>query len=681
MRTTVPAIPPAGVARSRVRVEVPQGLVELPSVAPPADPVDALLAVAEVPEEQRFCPHCAKPVGRPRGSRPGRTEGFCPYCRNHFSFTPGLTAGDVLADRYEVTGVLAHRGAGWVFLASDRSSGDRWVVLNGVVDAVTDEAAAAAVAEREFLTTVDHPVVVGVVDLVAHNGAAYVVAEYLGGESLRSILDERQAANGGELDPLPLDVAIACVLGVLPALAHFHKEGLAYGELRPDGIVVTGDSLRLIDLSGVRRIDGAGDRASTGPSVSSDLYGVGQTLAALTLRVGGSDGAYLDRLPQAIEEPLLAVHESLHRFLLKAMAPESADRFMSAEDMAEQLVGVLREEVAVDGAARPGVSTVFGPDGLAARIGDHDGAPAADWRSLPRPTVMPDDPGAGFLLGLAEADSDAVVATISSALMTRTVPSSTETLLRLARAQLDVGLPEHAASTLDSLTDAGGWRLWWHRGLLALASGKVADAVNWFDPVYTELPGEVPPKLALALAHETAGDLVRSAELYDHATRADPSYVSGAFGLARVRLGQGDREGAVEALRRVPAASSAHVDAEIAALRALTAAGDGAATPPSPDQLSRASAIFEHLEVPPRRRAALTIEVFEAGLATLKHLAGTGGDVSGDAGRVLDQPLDGRSLRRGLEAAYRQAARHAATDQERIELIDRANRARSRTLV
>ena len=88
---------------------------------------------------------------------------------------------------------------------------------------------------------------------------------------------------------------------------------------------------------------------------------------------------------------------------------------------------------------------------------------------------------------------------------------------------------------LDRLGDDRDWRLWWHRGLTALARGRATEAVDWLDAVYTELPGEVPAKLALALAHEQAGDLARSAGLYDTASRTDPSYVSGGFGLARVR--------------------------------------------------------------------------------------------------------------------------------------------------
>jgi serine/threonine-protein kinase PknG len=236
-------------------------------------------------------------------------------------------------------------------------------------------------------------------------------------------------------------------------------------------------------------------------------------------------------------------------------------------------------------------------------------------------------------------------------------------------------MPEDAAATLDRLGDDRDWRLWWHRGLTALARGRAPEAVDWLDAVYTELPGEVPAKLALALAHEQAGDLVRSAGLYDTASRTDPSYVSGGFGLARVRVALGDREGAVDALGRVPAASSAHVAARLAAVRALASTTWPHAAPPTAEQLERASTILTGLRLAPRHHAQLAGELFEAGLAALAAGTPTSGR------RILGRPLTESALRAGLESAYRDIARTATTPRERNDMVDRANRVRPRTLL
>lgn len=99
----------------------------------------------EVPERKRFCSRsdCGAPVGRARGERPGRTEGFCTKCGHPYSFVPKLQSGDVVHGQYEVAGCLAHGGLGWVYLAVDRAVSDRWVVLKGLLDTGDQDAMAA----------------------------------------------------------------------------------------------------------------------------------------------------------------------------------------------------------------------------------------------------------------------------------------------------------------------------------------------------------------------------------------------------------------------------------------------------------------------------------------------------------------------------------------------------------
>src|SRR5690348_2782043 len=90
----------SGSARAR-RVRLGAGLVEMPPV-PYRDPLTAIMASPEVAEHKRFCGACGDPVGRSGDGHPGRTDGFCPRCGSGFSFTPKLSAGDLVAGQYEV---------------------------------------------------------------------------------------------------------------------------------------------------------------------------------------------------------------------------------------------------------------------------------------------------------------------------------------------------------------------------------------------------------------------------------------------------------------------------------------------------------------------------------------------------------------------------------------------------
>jgi serine/threonine-protein kinase PknG len=146
-------------------------LVAVPPV-PLRDPADALMADALVPESQRFCGHCERPVGRGSNGRPGRTEGFCPNDGKPYSFVPRLSPGEVVNARYEVLGVIAHGALGWIYLARDRhiaeTGADRWVVLKGLIDTGDVYALSSAMAERRFLVEVDHPNIVKIHDFVQH---------------------------------------------------------------------------------------------------------------------------------------------------------------------------------------------------------------------------------------------------------------------------------------------------------------------------------------------------------------------------------------------------------------------------------------------------------------------------------------------------------------------------------
>src|SRR5262249_5397628 len=98
----------------------------------------------------------------------------------------------------------------------------------------------------------------------------------------------------------------------------------------------------------------------TGPTVATDIYTVGRTLAALTLNLRTRNGRYVAGLPE--DDPVLAEYDSYGRLLRRAIDPDPRRRFSTAEEMSAQLMGVLREVVAEDtGVSRPGLSTLFSP--------------------------------------------------------------------------------------------------------------------------------------------------------------------------------------------------------------------------------------------------------------------------------------------------------------------------------
>jgi len=638
------------------------GLVEVPPVAV-VDPAAAVLAVSEVPEPARFCGCCGGEVGRGAGGRPGALTGRCRECQTPYSFAQCLAPGTPVAGQYHVVGCLAHGGLGWIHLARDEQVASRWVVLKGLLNTRDPDAIAASLAERQFLARVEHPNVVRIYNFVEHAGAGYIVMEYVGGRTLREVVEERRREG---LGPLPPELAIAYVLGILPAFDYLHGLGLLYNDLKPDNVMLQGEDVKLVDLGAVTRLgdpdpllfgaDGyqAPEVASRGPSVASDLYSVARCLAAL------------------VPDP--GPHESLARFLARGAAPRPEDRFQAAGEMAEQLLGVLREVVAVaHGTPAPAPSGLFGADLQAFDAASGGPVAAPDWRHLPQAGVNQADPAAGVVLNVTLLrDPARQVAMLREALQQGRLAGA-EVELGLARALIELGDLAAAGASLARAEELAGrdWRTTWYRGVALLAQGRPAEARAAFDRVWSELPGELAPKLAVALSAELAGDLAAAERLYGVVAATDPGCTSACFGLGRVRAAAGDRAGAVAAYGLVAPTSSVRVEARLAAVGALLAAEPA---PPGEEELVAASGMIEGLAVDAGTRGELRARLLETALERL----GAGALTPGPDARLLGQPLEAAPLRLALERAYRDLAA-LATGREKIRLVDLANRVRPRT--
>ncbi|WP_393058174.1 tetratricopeptide repeat protein [Streptomyces sp. LN549] len=810
------------------------GLVLVPDVPRP-DPRTAVMENPEVPERKRFCSRsdCGAPVGRARGERPGRTEGFCTKCGHPYSFVPKLQGGDIVHGQYEVAGCLAHGGLGWVYLAVDRAVSDRWVVLKGLLDTGDQDAMAAAISERRFLAEIEHSNIVRIYNFVEHldqrTGSldGYIVMEYVGGKALKEIANDRRTP-AGKRDPLPVEQACAFGIEALEALGHLHSRNLLYCDFKVDNAIQTEDQLKLIDMGAVRRMDDeesaiygtvgyqAPEVGEAGPSVASDLYTVARTLAVLTFDFQGYTNVFVDSLPDPDNIEVFRTYESFYRLLVRATDPDPARRFASAAEMAEQLTGVLREVVSLQtGRPRPALSTLFGaelrvtdtelfttrtgdvsrlgarspepgrsglfgrrrgggappappasppapvappggvpgalpagpPPGFVAGAGPlpstathvRGGAPGGEGNgapfpyaqaqtgipaprvpvtgpgtspgtvpgpnsangprlagldvrgtslALPVPRVDASDPNAGFLAGVMASAPAELIAALQA------VPAaSLETRLRELRAALEMNDLGGATETLASLETkhADDWRVVWYRGLTSLVSGDKENAALSFDAVYDAFPGEPAPKLALGICAEVLGQLDNAAEYYRLVWMTDPSFVSAAFGLARVQIAAGDRSGAVRTLESVPEASIHFTAARVAAVRARLR--ERAPDEPLITDLMAASAQVSGLAglgLDAVRREQLSTEVLGtaldwvlSGSPTARPSDPKSAPYAGAQGpkTLLGSELDERGLRFGLERSYRMLARLAEPGDERIELVERANRFRPRTWV
>lgn len=673
------------------------GLVEIPRV-PAKDPLESLMANPVVAESKRFCWNCGRPVGRSTDDGEARSEGSCPNCGSAYSFLPQLSPGDIVADQYEIKGCIAHGGLGWVYLALDHNVNERPVVLKGLVHSGDALAQKIAMAERRFLAEVTHPGIVKIYNFVEHedkhgNPVGYIVMEYVGGTSLKQARGDR----------VPVAQAIGYMLEILPALGYLHSIGLTYNDLKPENIMITEEQLKLIDLGAVSTINSFGylygtpgfqapEIVRTGPTVATDIYTVGRTLASMTLNLRTRKGRYVDGLPES--DPVLTDYDSFGRLLRRAIDPDPRRRFASAEEMSGQLLGVLREVVARDTKSpKPGLSTVFSPsrstfgiDLLVAHTDVYlDGQVHSERltaqeivKALPVPLVDPTDIGATVIsanvLSQPVQTLDSLRAARHGSLDSEGIDlsESIELPLMEVRALLDLGDVAKATRKLDDLSERVGWRwrLVWFRAVSEMLTANYESAIKHFTEVLDTLPGEQAPKLALAATAELAGSQLEDTtdrKFYNTVWCTDNGVISAGFGLARSQSAAGDRDAAVQTLDQVPSLSRHFTTARLTS--AVTLLSGRSTTQITEKHIRDAARRVEAL--PDTEPRVLQIRALVLGTA-MDWLA----DNTASTNHILGFPFTEHGLQLGVESSLRSLARVAPSQAHRYALVDLANSVR-----
>ncbi|UYQ62789.1 tetratricopeptide repeat protein [Streptomyces peucetius] len=525
-----------------------------------------------------------------------------------------LEGGERLHQQYEVVGPIGQGNHGKVYLARDLLLENRPVALKGILDPGDPAAVLQAHQERLRLVSLNHPSVIRVVNYARHEptAAEFIVMEFADGAPLSWVGSRIARRVEPFAGPRVREFIVAYGLLVLEAFDHLHEEErLVYGDLSLTNVLHCGTGIKLIDVAGVRE-PGAPGPVSHRPPDSGPTGGM--TTAGDLYTVGAVLGELLAKDPSP---PSDLGTESLRRALSRATATDPRQRYASAQEMAVQLRGVLRElrslrldeetfepsplfdsaAIALDGRlGRPPPLERWRADGPADRLGAHVPEPAEAAVALPVPKADVQDPNWKELQRTSYDDPAGLLQ-----LSNEWLPSPELHLLR-CRLHLELagtrrhGRDKELVTAAVELERAGGllgdrarydWRLDWHRGLTQLAHGRLHRALNCFDEVYAAIPGEYAPKLALGYCHEKLADEWRTGEqaeapeaptareaheeqamlFYDAVWRRNHALGAAAFGLARIHLARHSPDRALASLDGVPPDSRHRTAARTAMVR------------------------------------------------------------------------------------------------------------------
>jgi len=267
-----------------------------------------------------------------------------------------LQVGSLLADRYEILKLLGEGGMGAVYKARDREL-DRLVALKVIRPELAGNPSILQRFKQELILArkITHRNIIRIFDLGVAEGVRFITMEFVEGQDLASLLEERQKYTAED--------AVKVLCQVCAALEAAHAEGVVHRDLKPQNIMIEpAGRVCVMDFGLARSMEATGmtqagtlmgtpaymspEQAKGLPADEpSDLFSLGiifyqmltgalpykadTALASLLLRTQGPP-------PPPIQiEP--TIPQPLNDIILKSLAMNPQDRYQSAAAMNQDL--------------------------------------------------------------------------------------------------------------------------------------------------------------------------------------------------------------------------------------------------------------------------------------------------------------------------------------------------------
>ena len=161
---------------------------------------------------------------------------------------------------------------------------------------------ANASTAKSAISALDHPHICALYDVGEHEGTAYLVMQYLDGETLA----ERLGRSTGR--PIPLSEALTITIQVADALEKAHRAGIVHRDLKPGNVMLTKAGAKLLDFG----------LAKAGPAPTGVAQDFSPAVAGRS-----KDLRHDDTMSPTISSPLTAQGTILGTF--QYMAPEQLE--------------------------------------------------------------------------------------------------------------------------------------------------------------------------------------------------------------------------------------------------------------------------------------------------------------------------------------------------------------------
>lgn len=204
----------------------------------------------------KICPRCSELLPD--------DAGFCPFDGTELAKNGDRFLGKTIAARYRLTKKLGSGGMSLVYLARHEliSRLSAIKILRPELSRIPEHRE-RFLREARAVNRINHPNIVEITDVGESDGVAYLVMEYVEGQSLLELIQK---------GPLAWERSVAIAIQVAGALARTHQTSIIHRDLKPENILLL-----------PRKSTTAGDGLVTSEVVKLTDFGIAKMMGEPTL--------------------------------------------------------------------------------------------------------------------------------------------------------------------------------------------------------------------------------------------------------------------------------------------------------------------------------------------------------------------------------------------------------------